>query len=385
MPAQRTKTNPALIARAIDASGYDIPTLAEKLSGVGVTELLIEDWIASNTTPTRGQLAKLAEVLKRQKAMFYMKSPPLESGPSVELRSASGARTRPLGPEERVQVREAMSQQTLASWLVREGPECSLPLVERLSDVDHAASLITEWLQVSRSDRGAWRNDREAFRGWKTLLEDAGVLVMQLQLGKDGLRGFSIFDRFTPLVAVNTAENASARTFTLMHETARLSAHTSASCLSATAEVDDDFERWCDRVAGEVLIPPSALANLVATRPNLVGLDLVRVVATEFRTSLRAAAVALARLDERFNSLYLLVEQTYPTADREKTPARGRGGTMRCETRLREVDVVASQVIFDAWRNREINELDARRALNLDGYELDVLDALLRARMTAVD
>ncbi len=385
MPAQRTKTNPALIAWAIDASGYDIPTLAEKLSGVGVTELLIEDWIASNTTPTRGQLTKLAEVLKRQKAMFYMKSPPLESGPSVELRTASGARTRPLGPEERVQVREAMSLQTLASWLVREGPECSLPLVERLSDVDHAASLITEWLQVSRSDRGAWRNDREAFRGWKTLLEDAGVLVMELQLGKDGLRGFSIFDRFTPLVAVNTAENASARTFTLMHETAHLSAHTSASCLSATAEADDDLERWCDRVAGEVLIPPSALANLVATRPNLSGLDLARMVATEFRTSLRAAAVALARLDERFNSLYLLVEQTYPTADREKTPARGRGGTTRCERRLRESGVVASRVVIDAWRNREINELDARRALNLDGYELDVLDGLLRARMTAVD
>ena len=96
-------------------------------------------------------------------------------------------------------------------------------------------------------------------RAWKI----AGVLVMELQLGKDGVRGFSVFDQYTPLISVNTAERESARSFTLMHETAHLIARSSASCLSTTLDADDDLERWCDRVAGAVLIPSASLATLV--------------------------------------------------------------------------------------------------------------------------
>ena len=50
----------------------------------------------------------------------------------------------------------------------------------------------------------------------------------------------------------------------------------------------------------------------------------------------------------------------------------------RSERRLRESGVVASRAILDAWHDQRINELEARRALNLDGYELDVLGGLLR-------
>ncbi len=385
MAPQLTKTNPTMIAWAIEESGYDIPTLAEKLDGVGVTEQLIEDWIAANTTPTKGQLTKLAEELKRQKVVFYMKSPPVVQGPAVDLRTARGARTRPLGPDERVRAREAISLQAFVSWLSREGPEYTLPRVEPLSDVDHASSLVLEWLRVARSDRSSWRDDRHAYRAWKVRLEERGVLVMELQLGKDGVRGFSVFDQYTPLISVNTAERESARSFTLMHETAHLIARSSASCLSTTLDADDDLERWCDRVAGAVLIPSASLATLVDSRRHGSDLDLVREVATEFRTSLRAAAVALGRWDDRYKPLYAVVEGTYPRTDREKTPARGGGGMTRSERRLRESGVVASRAILDAWHDQRINELEARRALNLDGYELDVLGGLLRAHMPTID
>ena len=385
MAAQLTKTNPGVIAWAIEESGYDIPTLAEKLGGVGVTESLIEDWTAAKTTPTKGQLTKLAEVLRRQKVVFYMKSPPVVQGPAAELRTARGARARPLGPDERVRVREAMSLQALVSWLSQDAPEYTLPRVEPLSGVDHAANLVLEWLLVEPPDRDSWRDDRQAYRAWKARLEDHGLLVMELQLGKEGVRGFSVFDQYTPLIAVNTAEPTSARSFTLMHEAAHLMARSSASCLSTTHEADYDLERWCDRVAGAVLIPSVLLGALVESRVGVSGLDLVREVATQFRTSLRAGAVALGRWDDRYKPLYAAVERSYPTADRDKGFAQGGRGMTRTERRLRESGKVASGAILGALRDQRISELDARRALDLDGYELDVLDGLLRAHALAID
>ena len=380
-----TLTKAAVIEWAIEESGYSVPELAAKMEEVKVNESLIVEWIRGDSTPTQGQLTELAKVLKRQRAVFYMKSPPASSDVEVELRTANGAGTRPLLPDERLKVREAMSLQRLVSWLSRERAECSLPKAKQFSDIDQVAGDIIEWLQVSHAERVTWESDGQAYRTWKGRLEALGVLVLELQLGKDGVRGFSAFDRFSPLIAVNTAESSAARTFTLMHELAHLVVRKSGSCLSTTLDKRYDLEQWCDRVAGEVLVPDSTLSGFVAARPRAQGLDLVLEVATAYRTSLRAAAVALGRLDSRFKPLYSQVEKTFPTKDREKPPARGRGGLTRCERRLREAGGVACRVIIDAWRDQRINERDARQALGLDGYELDVVDGILRARIPSVD
>lgn len=71
-----TLTNVSVIEWAIDESGYSVSELADKMEGQQVTEALIEEWIRGDSTPTKGQLMRLAKVLQRQSVLFYMKSPP---------------------------------------------------------------------------------------------------------------------------------------------------------------------------------------------------------------------------------------------------------------------------------------------------------------------
>ena len=378
MAAQPTKTNPALIAWAIDESGYGVPILAEKLESVGVTASAIEEWIAGMSTPTRGQLTKLAQVLKRQRAMFYMKEPPKSAGPQLELRRAAGDSERPLNPDERVLVRKAISRQEFTSWLLRESTPIAFPRASVDAEPSIAAAGLRSWLGVKSSDRNSWKSDVEAYRAWKRRVERRGILVMELRLGPDGIRGFSVDDEQAPLIAVNTAYTVPARLFTLLHEAAHLMLKNSSSCLADSSSSDQGTERWCDRVAGACLLPREELLQLMRGPTGNKTIEFVREVANEFRTSLRAAAIALAELDGGFRDLYVSIRQPIRRADTDKPRRGGGGGQRRPERRLGEVGLVASKAVVNAVESGEIGELEARRALNLDGYELDVLGGLVR-------
>ena len=378
MPAQSTRTNPDVIAWAIEDSGYDVPTLAEKLESAGVTESIVRDWISGIATPTRGQLTKLARVLRRQRAVFYMKEPPQSVGPQLDLRRAAGDSERPLTPEERFLVRKAVSRQEYVAWLLRDSAPISLPPASEHVEPAAVAARIRSWMGMRSSDRSDWRSDLEAYRAWKRRVEAHGILVMELRFGANGIRGFSVSDNHAPLIAVNTAYTVPARLFTLLHELAHIVLKSSSSCLPDAYSFDQVTERWCDRVAGACLLPREELLDFQRVRGGSKTIEFVREVANEFRCSLRAAVIALSEVDVGFRELYSSIRQPIRKADTDKPRRRGGGGQRRPERRFGEVGLVASKAVVDAMESGEIGELEARRALNLDGYELDVLGGLVR-------
>jgi Zn-dependent peptidase ImmA (M78 family) len=75
-------------------------------------------------------------------------------------------------------------------------------------------------------------------------------------------RGFALADQFAPLVFVNGADTKAAQIFTLLHELAHLwlggtaldDAGISGRPTVAVA-VEVEVERWCSRVAAEILLP----------------------------------------------------------------------------------------------------------------------------------
>ena len=378
MAPRPTKTNPAMIAWAIDESGYDIPTLAGKLDDVGVSESTVEKWISGSLTPTRGQLTKLTKVLKRQRAVLYMQEPPRSEGPQLELRRAAGDSERSLTPEERVLVRKAISRQEFVAWLLRNNAPITLPQANEDFEPSRAAASLRSWLKMRASDRKGWNSDGEAYRAWKHRVEGHGILVMELRLGAEGIRGFSVSDSQAPLVAVNTAYTVPARLFTLLHELAHLMLKSSSSCLSDASGFNRSTESWCDRVAGACLLPLEELLHLVQTRGSSKTIEFVREIASEFRSSLRAAAIALGEIDVGFRDLYRSIRQPIHKADTDQPKRTGGRGQQRPERRFREVGLVVSNAVVDAVESGEISELEARRALKLDGYELDVLGGLVR-------
>ena len=200
---------------------------------------------------------------------------------------------------------------------------------------------------------------------------------MQMQLGDEGLRGFALSDEHAPVVVVNTRENPQARIFTLLHELAHLASRTETSCLEGTGPSTsaDRVERWCERTAGTALLPRVSLAAELSAEASSERPDfgLVERLAGRFKASLRATAVALIEAGLAPDELYAEVDEAAPTSDFAKKPGFGGGGQEAWRRRLREVGPRAARTVLAAMAADRLNELEARRYLNLDSTGLTEL------------
>jgi Zn-dependent peptidase ImmA (M78 family) len=267
--------------------------------------------------------------------------------------------------------------QKLSNWILAERPDVIVELPRLLVGEDTlvSAMVLRAWTGIEVARQFEWETAKQAFDDWRLVFETRGVLVMQMQLGAE-LRGFALHDQLAPLIAVNTGENYQARSFTLFHELCHLSLGETSACSNAIPRGSTEFnvERWCEEVAGNALIPRTALEVVAAEiKHRGVGeIELIRGVANRFKVSLRAAAIALIRLGAIAPSVYDEVAQQARISDREKGFARGRGQKAP-ERRRSELGVRTLSLVFDAMKANALSERDARDYLRLDGTEIDEL------------
>ena len=199
--------------------------------GDGIEDPELDRW---GINSDQGQLTRLAKVLRRPVAVFYRSEPPQSDSKLLQLRTGRGAKNRSLTPDERFQVREARRRQRWISELLSDDPLVDIPSFNSDVSATTAAARLRQWCEVDAEQMARWDSDHDGYLAWKRALESRGVLVMELQLGQDGMRGFSLADPYAPAVAVNTIENAAARSFTLWHEVAHLARSDTSSVSSWT-------------------------------------------------------------------------------------------------------------------------------------------------------
>ena len=333
---------------------------------------LVQAWRHGDEQPTKTQFKQLANALRRPTSFFFLPSPPATSLIPASFRSPPGKEgDRELSVEEARALRTARRLQRISAWAAKErgdGP-VKLPRLPNNLSPETAANQARDFLewtverQLRAFDAGAVAKDL------RRLLEDHGLLVMQLSLGEKGCRGFSLYDDYAPLIAINSTYNNPARTFSYVHELGHLLMRSDSIC---TSTLNRNEERWCEEFAASFLLPRSTFSSWVKqlnARGRIEDFELVRRLANRFKVSLRAVALRLINLEYADFSLY---EEVDERADFKTKGGGGRGET-RPQRRLRQWGRTYPRLLLGAERDGLLSRQDVLEYLNLPNTQLHVL------------
>jgi len=367
---------PAVLTWAIEQSGYTRQQIATKLD-VDISRL--EAWEKDTQKPNLTFFKNLANVLKRPSAVFLLPDPPKFSAPPVEFRHPPSIGRSALNPTERRYLREVTRLQRTVAWILSEleKPPVSIPKVEIGSDVERAALVTRERLKVTVSEQLSWRSSSAALKKWRDIVEESGVLVFLLQLGKESCRGFSLWNDRAPVIASNTWWNPEARIYTLFHEYAHLLTRTNSACVQnegkSLSAGNDAAERWCEQFAAALLLPWDAVQDFISAEINwfpgkvISDLDSIRKIARHFKVSLRALTLRLIGKKASTWDLY----DKIPSWSDEKRSGGGGGGRRRAQAREDTFGSRTIDVFLTGIREDLVSRADALSYLDIPDSDLE--------------
>ncbi|MFJ9848949.1 ImmA/IrrE family metallo-endopeptidase [Streptomyces sp. NPDC101150] len=257
----RVQVEPALLRWAVERAGWSEETIARRAPR-------FDEWLDGSTRPTLKQLEGFAHATHTPIGSLFLSSPPDESVPIPDMRTMGNRSiTRPS-----VDLLDTIySCQSRQDWYRDYAYTHGYPNLEfvgsaRLSDEPtEVAAKLRRLLRFEIEERTSFASWKEALRGLIDRIENSGVLVMvngivgvdtHRKLNPREFRGFALADPVAPLIFINGADTKAAQIFTMVHELAHVYLGESALSDAALAKrTDNDAERWCNRVAAEVLVP----------------------------------------------------------------------------------------------------------------------------------
>jgi Zn-dependent peptidase ImmA (M78 family)/DNA-binding XRE family transcriptional regulator len=305
--------NPALLIWARESASLTQEAIAKK---IGVKVDRIRAWEAGDENPSIAQLRNFAAATKRPLAVFYLSTPPRTFDVLHDFRAGTAGNARPATtPDLAFEIRKAYDRREWALELMSDlqlTPPVFPVSVRLRDDPEVAAGRIREALGVKTEMQSQWRVDNEAFREWRSLLENSGILTFQAtNIELDEARGFSISLKPLPVVVANIKDAYRGRIFTLLHEVTHLALNDGGIC-----DLDDNqrrnasaqIEAFCNRVAGAILFPKQDLLSANEVR-NHRGSDMnwtdneIQSLSRKFggsREALLVRLLALGRTSEKF-------------------------------------------------------------------------------------
>jgi Zn-dependent peptidase ImmA (M78 family) len=243
-------------------------------------------------------LRKLAQLYRRPLAVFYLPGPPKDFDAMKSFRRHPNREFKPPSLELAYQLREVeMHREVLVDLAGLAGEALPrFPLTARTEESPRAiAERLREKLGISIEQQYRWTDEYDALHGWRHAIEALGVLVFQVSRVKVGeMRGFSIYHREQPIIAVNSGDAVKGRIFSLIHELAHLALGHGELCDDADSTADsqygDTVEVFCNAVAGETLVPGEVLEDVPGlprrgARTGAIPLDVVHEIAGRFKVS----------------------------------------------------------------------------------------------------
>ncbi|HUP25406.1 MAG TPA: ImmA/IrrE family metallo-endopeptidase [Thermoanaerobaculia bacterium] len=263
----RVPIRPALLRWACERAGLS-------LEGAAARFPKLDEWLSGAIQPTLKQVEAFASATHTPVGYLFLPEPPEVSLPIPDLRTMG---SEPLAQPSTDLLETIYDCQQRQAWYREESRmlgESPLAFVGSLSvavDPAVAAAQISKTLAFDVDQRRSADSWSEALRRFVARAEEIGVLVMtsgivgsntHRTLDPQEFRGFALADDLAPVVFVNGADTKAAQMFTLAHELAHLWLGASGVSDSVAAEPSGGaIERWCNRVAAELLVPLTELSG----------------------------------------------------------------------------------------------------------------------------
>lgn len=283
MPANRVSVPPVMFQWARQRSGLSATDLSGRFPKLA-------DWEAGRLSPTMRQLDAYAQATHTPIGYFFLPTPPVEALPIPDFRTFGDQPVLTPTPDLLDTIYSCEHRQ---EWY-RQYAEASgfepVAIVGSLqldNDVVEAAGQLRNILGFGLAHRVDFPTWTAALDGLREHAEDAGVLIMingvvgsntHRKLDPNEFRGFALVDSLAPLIFINGADTKAAQIFTLAHELAHVALGGSAISRPDLGSLDEGSgtERWCNRVAAELLVPIGSLSQEYLTSNDL-GSELTRL------------------------------------------------------------------------------------------------------------
>lgn len=258
---------PALLRWARERAGYSLDDLAHRFPQLAA-------WERGTARPTLKQLERYAKTTYTPVGFLFLQEPPVENIPIPDFRTIDNEYMGHPSPNLLDTIYTCQQRQEWYRDFARSVGEEPLPFVGSVrlaSDIEPTAAKIRHALGFDLEERRQTPTWTDALRRFIEQADELGILVMcsgvvlnntHRNLDPGEFRGFAMADNLAPLVFVNGADTKAAQMFTLAHELAHIWLGQSAvSDVQASWVSEHEVERWCNRVAAELLVPLTILRD----------------------------------------------------------------------------------------------------------------------------
>ncbi len=295
----RVEIKPELLRWACERAGYAVADLEQEFPRLAA-------WERGEERPTLKQVEAFAKTTHTPIGYLFLPTPPVEKVPIPDFRRMDNQHAGHPSPDLLETIYICQQRQDWYRDYARSVGEKPLLFVGSASvrdDIVSTAARIRTALGFDVNERRRMPTWTDALRHFIEQAEELGVLVMcngvvhnnnHRHLDPKEFRGFAIADDLAPLVFINGADTKAAQMFTLAHELAHIWIGESAVSDAQPASVPEQaVERWCNRVAAELLVPLAALRGEYNDAASLM--DEAGRLARHFKVS---ALVILCRIHD---------------------------------------------------------------------------------------
>ena len=294
------QVSPAVLKWAREAAGWTVKETAKKV-GVGVE--IVQRWESGEAAISLPVLEKLAGYFKRPLAAFFLPEPPPEPRLPSDFRVFPGE-SRSFSKTTRLAIRRARRLQAIAAELMEELGIEAKAKIGKASLTDSPEEVAREErrrLRVGIQEQHDWANSYRALEGWRNQIESLNVLVFQIPMPVQDVRGFSLADKKPSAIVVSSSDAVHARIFTIFHEFAHLLLRRPGICSPEDAWIHSGngggVERWCNHFAGTLLVPEEVLQSdkdiKSIARPGEVSSELLSKVSQRLKVSRQAILIRM--------------------------------------------------------------------------------------------